>query len=126
MALVDINGEPLFYTSCFQRIVTIAASSGVYTLPIEQSNFFAAGAAITGNTTISLSNLSLLPASCIWPGFFEFSYSSGAITWPSNSGYTVKWENDTALVPVPGKTYRVSIEIRPGLILLTADRGRTT
>jgi hypothetical protein len=107
---------------------TVTAASGVYTLNVQAANEFVTAAAINGATTVNLSNLSLIPAGYVWEGIFRFQYTSGTITWFSgNSGYTVKWDANVAILPTANEVETVVIRVVGGttVIDVVAMVGRT-
>jgi len=107
---------------------TVTAASGVYTLNVQAANEFVTAAAINGATTVNLSNLSLIPTGYVWEGIFRFQYTSGTITWFSgNSGYTVKWDANVAILPTANEVETVVIRVVGGttVIDVVAMVGRT-
>jgi hypothetical protein len=78
-----------------RQSVTISGST--YTLDVQAANEFVTAAAINGATTINLSNLNTIPSGYTWRGVLSFQYTSGTVTWfGGNTGYTVKWDGNTA------------------------------
>jgi len=107
---------------------TVTAVSGVYTLDVQTGNGFVTAAAINGATTINLSNLNTIPVGYEWEATFRFAYTSGVITWFSgNTGYTVKWDDNTALVPTAGQVETVVISVIGGgnTIEIIPAKGRS-
>lgn len=89
--------------------LTISAVSSVYTLDAAATNEAVTGSAIAGNTTITASNLSSIPAGQVWRCALRFAYTSGAITFSAPAGYTAK---PPATLPTlaTGRTYKVIAE----------------
>jgi len=105
---------------------SVTASSSIYSLDVTASNEFVTSAAINGNVTVNLSNLSGIPSEYSWRGVLRFAYTSGTITWFSgNSGYTVKWDGGSAMTPTAGETECVVIEVYGTTIEVAALRGRS-
>lgn len=106
---------------------TVTAASSVFTLDVTAANEFVTNAAIAGNVTINLSNLTSIPSGYVWRGVLRFVYSSGTITWFSGNGtYTVKWDGGSAITPTAGEQEAVIIEVVGGgtVIEVAALRGR--
>jgi len=89
--------------------VTISAVSSVYTLDAAATNEAVTGSAIAGNTTITASNLTGIPAGQVWRCVLRFAWTSGAITLSAPVGYTAK---PPASLPtlVTGRTYKIIAE----------------
>jgi hypothetical protein len=89
--------------------VTISAVSSVYTLDAAATNEAVTGSAIAGNTTITASNLTSIPAGQVWRCVLRFAWTSGAITLSAPAGYTAK---PPASLPtlVTGRTYKIIAE----------------
>ncbi len=107
---------------------SVTAASNVYTLDVQAANEFVTSAAINAATTVNLSNLNTIPTGYVWEGVFRFQYTSGTITWFSgNSGYTVRWDANTAIVPTAGEVETVIVRVVGGstVIDVAAMVGRT-
>jgi hypothetical protein len=107
---------------------TVTAVSNVYTLNVQTANEFVTAATISAETTVNLSNLNLIPTGYVWEGVFRFQYTSGTITWFSgNSGYTVKWDGNTAILATSGEVETIVIRVVGGttVIDVAALVGRT-
>ena len=89
--------------------LTISAVSSVYTLDAAATNEAVTGSAIAGNTTITASNLTSIPAGQVWRCVLRFAWTSGAITLSAPAGYTAK---PPASLPtlVTGRTYKIIAE----------------
>ena len=113
--------------STIQLVSTVTASGGVYTLDVTAANEFVTAAAIAGATTINLSSLTSLPAGYRWRGVLSFAYTSGTVSWfAGNTGYTVKWDGDTAPTLTASDVETVVITVVGGgtTIEVTAQQGR--
>lgn len=107
---------------------TVTVSTGVYTLDVQASNEFTTSAAINAATTINLSNLATIPSGYVWRGVLSFSYTSGTVTWFSgNTGYTVKWDGNSAIALTAGEVETVVITVIGGgsTIEVASMKGRT-
>jgi len=103
------------YGTQYSIRTTITASAGTYTLNATLGNEFVTSAAIAGATTVNLSNLTSIPTGTVWRCVFSFAYTSGAINWfPGNTGYTVRWDGDTAIIPTPNETETLIITVVGG------------
>lgn len=96
-----------------QRRQSVTAVSSVYTLDVQTANEFVTAAAINGAVTITLSNLSTIPNGYVWRGVLSFQFNGGSVAW-STSGYTVKWDGGTPLVPTVGELETVVITVVGG------------
>ena len=107
---------------------TVTAVSNVYTLNVQAANEFVTAATINAATTVNLSNLNLIPTGYVWEGIFRFQYTSGTITWFSgNSGYTVKWDGNQAILPTNGEVETLIIRVVGGSTIIDVATlvGRT-
>ena len=107
---------------------TVTAVSNVYTLNVQAANEFVTAAAINAATTVNLSNLNLIPTGYVWEGVFRFQYTSGTITWFSgNSGYTVKWDGNSAILATSGEVETIVIRVVGGTTVIDVATlvGRT-
>jgi hypothetical protein len=98
--------------------VTLAASAGTYTLDASACNEFIASATVAGNITITVSNLTAVPAGRGWRGVFRFAYTSGVITLAAPatpSGIVVKGAVPNLNV---GNTYSIVISYYSGILTL--------
>jgi hypothetical protein len=100
---------------------TVTASAGTYTVNATLGNEFVTGAAIAGATVVNLSNLASIPTGAVWRAVLSFAYTSGVINWfPGNiaSGYTVRWDGDTAIIPTAGETETITITVVGGTTVI--------
>ena len=116
----NIN-RAMFSGTTYQARQTVTAASGTYTLDVTAGNEFVTAAAINGATTINLSNLASIPNGAVWPAVLELSYTSGVISWfTGNSGWTVKWDGNSALPPTAGEVETVVLRVVGGSNIIRA------
>jgi hypothetical protein len=126
----DSNGNinrAVFSGTTYQTRQTVTVSSGTYTLDVTAANEFVTAAAIAGATTINLGNLASIPNGAVWRGVLSFSYTSNTISWfTGNSGYSVRWDGGSAIVPTASEVEKVVIEVVGGssIIEVAALKGR--
>lgn len=106
----------------------ITAASGVYSVDVQSANNFVTSAAINGATTVNLSNLANIPSGYLWRGVLSFTYTSGVVSWfTGNTGYTVKWDGDSAPTLTANEVETVVISVVGGgtTIEVAALKGRS-